>query len=185
MRTRRSISIARASRLASRDDAAMAQEHLDDLVADRVGRVERGHRLLEDHRHAVAAQVAQRASRHAAADRGPRSTTRPRISRRALRQQAHDRRARSRSCRSPISPTMPSVRPRATREADAVDRVRDAAVVAGEDDAADPRFEQRRQAHALLSRSAASAFAMPASIASRSMTPAGSSRVGRNLRKCT
>src|SRR6185437_12340384 len=37
--------------------AAMAQERLLELIADRVGRIERGHRLLEDHRHAVAADV--------------------------------------------------------------------------------------------------------------------------------
>ena len=30
--------------------------HVGELIADRVGRIERGHRLLEDHRHAVAAQ---------------------------------------------------------------------------------------------------------------------------------
>jgi hypothetical protein len=30
---------------------------LDDLLADGEGRVQRGHRFLEDHRHAVAAQV--------------------------------------------------------------------------------------------------------------------------------
>src|SRR5260221_3643495 len=37
--------------------AAMAQEDLLELVADRVGGVERGHRLLEDHRHAIAADI--------------------------------------------------------------------------------------------------------------------------------
>ena len=40
--------------------AAMAQDGFDDLVADGEARVERGHRLLEDHRQPVAAQVAQR-----------------------------------------------------------------------------------------------------------------------------
>ena len=34
------------------------QDRLDDLLADRVDRVERGHRLLEDHRHLAAAQPA-------------------------------------------------------------------------------------------------------------------------------
>ena len=38
---------------------AMAQDGLDDLVADGEARIERGHRLLEDHRQAVAAEVAQ------------------------------------------------------------------------------------------------------------------------------
>ena len=40
--------------------AAMAQDRLDDLVADGEARVERGHRLLKYHRQPVAAQVAQR-----------------------------------------------------------------------------------------------------------------------------
>ena len=44
-------------------EAAMAHQHLDDLLADGVARIERGHRLLEDHRDAVAAQIAQLAVR--------------------------------------------------------------------------------------------------------------------------
>ena len=40
--------------------AAVAQDRLDDLVADGEARIERGHRLLEDHGEPVAAQVAQR-----------------------------------------------------------------------------------------------------------------------------
>ena len=39
--------------------AAMAQNGLDDLVADGKARIERGHRLLKDHRQPVAAEVAQ------------------------------------------------------------------------------------------------------------------------------
>ena len=38
-------------------DPTVAGDRLLDLVADLEGRVERGHRLLEDHRHAVAAQI--------------------------------------------------------------------------------------------------------------------------------
>jgi hypothetical protein len=56
MRTSRSISIAFARAV----DGLVAQDALDDLLADRVGRVQARHRLLEDHRHARAAQVAQR-----------------------------------------------------------------------------------------------------------------------------
>ena len=44
--------------------AAMAQDGLDDLIADGEARIERGHRLLEDHREPVAAQVAQRLVGH-------------------------------------------------------------------------------------------------------------------------
>ena len=40
--------------------AAMAQNGLDDLVADGQARIERGHRLLKDHRQPVASQIAQR-----------------------------------------------------------------------------------------------------------------------------
>ena len=39
--------------------AAMAQNGLDDLVADGEARVERRHRLLKNHRQPVAAEVAQ------------------------------------------------------------------------------------------------------------------------------
>ena len=80
--------------------AAMAHQHLDDLLADGVARIERGHRLLEDHREPVAAQVAQRAVRQDRAARCRRTCTLPETSAACLRQQAHDRRATSRSCRS-------------------------------------------------------------------------------------
>src|SRR3546814_2860812 len=36
---------------------AMPQQRLFELIADRVGRIQARHRLLEDHRHAVAAQL--------------------------------------------------------------------------------------------------------------------------------
>ena len=36
----------------------VGQDRLDDLLADGVDRIERGHRLLEDHRHLAAAQLA-------------------------------------------------------------------------------------------------------------------------------
>jgi hypothetical protein len=42
--------------------APVQLQHLDDLVADRVHRRERGHRLLEDHRDLFAAHAADRAS---------------------------------------------------------------------------------------------------------------------------
>ena len=40
-------------------DAAMLPQRLDDLRADRVDRIERRHRLLEDHRDVVAAHLPQ------------------------------------------------------------------------------------------------------------------------------
>jgi hypothetical protein len=42
-------------------DPPVPQQHLGKLRADRIGGIERGHRLLEDHRHPVAAQVGHRA----------------------------------------------------------------------------------------------------------------------------
>ena len=41
----------------------MDLQHLADLLLDRVQRVERGHRLLEDHRDLVAADLAKRRRR--------------------------------------------------------------------------------------------------------------------------
>ena len=49
--------------LAARHRRRMELERLGDLVADAHHRIECGHRLLEHHRHAVAAQVAQRVQR--------------------------------------------------------------------------------------------------------------------------
>ncbi len=37
----------------------MQQQRLDDLIADRVDRIQRGHRLLENHRDVAPAHVAQ------------------------------------------------------------------------------------------------------------------------------
>ena len=70
--------------------ALVARQHLGHLRADRVGRVEAGHRLLEDHRHAVAADA-----RHLALGQrqqigaGERHALRRAMA--AARQQAHDR----------------------------------------------------------------------------------------------
>ncbi|EAP75187.1 hypothetical protein ISM_11385 [Roseovarius nubinhibens ISM] len=47
-------------------DPAVQPQGLDQLIADRIGRVERGHRFLKDHRHAVAAQIAHHLGRGAA-----------------------------------------------------------------------------------------------------------------------
>ena len=57
MRTVRSISMARV-RASAADKTLVALDRLDDLVAHRVGGIERGHRLLEDHGEPRAAHVA-------------------------------------------------------------------------------------------------------------------------------
>ena len=48
----------RARSRGARRHRAVGQDRLDDLLADGVDRIERGHRLLEDHRHLAAAQPA-------------------------------------------------------------------------------------------------------------------------------
>ena len=106
-------------------EAAVAHQHLDDLLADGVARIERGHRLLEDHREAVAAQVAQLAVRqieqpdavegHRAGHFGGR-----------LRQQAHHGQ-RGHALAAAGLADEPERRAAREREIDAVDRDRAAA----------------------------------------------------------
>ena len=64
-------------------------QHLVDLLAAGHDRIERGHRLLEDHRHARAAQLAQRAPVGASMF-SPSSRISPRGRLQRLGQQAHD-----------------------------------------------------------------------------------------------
>ena len=168
MRTRRSISIARASRLA-RASSLVAHDRLDDLLADRVGRIERGHRLLEDHREPVAAQVAQRALAARQADRGPRTSTSPRHVRARRRQQAHDRRATSRSCRSPIRRRCRACG-RARRRSSTPSTARAAPSSVAKRRRRSLDFEQRfGHAARSLPRLGGKRLAMPASITARSM----------------
>ena len=56
---------ARAARAASRRHGPMLAQHLGHLVADAIARVERRHRILEDHGDALAAQLAPAALRTA------------------------------------------------------------------------------------------------------------------------
>ena len=60
-----------APRAWARPSAACRAQHLADLRADRVQRIERGHRLLEDHRDLAAADRAQLAVPRPAAGRAP------------------------------------------------------------------------------------------------------------------
>ena len=55
----------------------MQAQRLGDLLADGHQRVEAGHRLLEDHRHAVAAQALQRRLRQAGEVAPPAAAIRP------------------------------------------------------------------------------------------------------------
>ena len=70
---------------------AMPAQRLGQLRADRVGRIERGHRLLEDHRHARCRADRPWRARAAAADRCRRRRSLCAVAPRRLRQQAHQR----------------------------------------------------------------------------------------------
>ena len=86
--------------------------------------IERGHRLLEDHRHARAAQRAQARLARARARSRRRAGSAPPVARELRRQQAHHRLRDDRSCRSPIRRPGRRSRPASTVKLDAVDRVR-------------------------------------------------------------
>ena len=107
----------------------MLLDRLDDLVADRVGRVERSHRLLEDHREPRTAQVAEQmwieVQQIAPLEQDP-----PADLRILRRQQAHDGQRRdalaaARLAHQTESPAL------AQRQVDAVDGVDDT-IVGGE-----------------------------------------------------
>ena len=61
----------RGARASRRPDPLVEQDRLDDLVADGEDRVERGHRLLEDHRDLVAADLPHLGGRAASAGSRP------------------------------------------------------------------------------------------------------------------
>src|SRR5258708_21044473 len=157
----------------------MAQNGFDDLVADGETRIERGHRLLKNHRQPVAAQIAQGLVGHIeqveaveanrAGDFGG-----------MLRQQAHDG-ERSHALAAAGFTDQPERRAIGHAKIDAVDRVGGAAVVAVEDDPQALDFDQWDRTHLWPAISAS----MPASIVARSVMPAGLSRVGRYFLKCT
>ena len=108
-------------------DVLVEQDSLDDLGADLVHRVQRGHRILEDHRDVVAADLAQTRRRIACSRSSPRKSARPSLvadflgfSPMIVRQVT--------LLPEPDSPTMPSVLPSLDRERDAVDRLHDPVV---------------------------------------------------------
>ena len=118
-------------------DVLVHLDRLDELLADLVEGVQRGERVLEDHRDLVAADLAQlvvghldqvRALEHDPA--GDLGVRRPGSARGSS--------GWRRSCRSPDSPTIPSVSPLLDLERDAVDGLDDA-LVGVEVDLAGPR----------------------------------------------
>ena len=126
MPTRSSRSTRALARLRAASPA-MAPQGLGKLVADRVGRIERGHRLLEDHRHAGAAQTRHRALAAGRAGRRRRSARRRARALRACAAGDPSARARSATCRSPIRRRCRASRRARTREVDAAHRVQHAA----------------------------------------------------------
>ena len=161
-------------------EAAVAHQHLDDLIADGVARIERGHRLLEDHRDAVAAQVAQLAVRQVEQTDAVEASLRRRL-RPSPWAAGPSRRAKSRSCRSRIRR-----RARASSRARARGRRRRPRPCGGRDRRETPRAGSRSPAAARASlRLGERCAAMRASSSARSMTPTGSRLLGRNFAKCT
>ncbi len=148
MPTRSSISIVRV-RACALLTVVVDQVGLDDLVADRVVRVQRGERVLEDHRH----RRLPRSSRIAGVGDGEQVL--------AVEQDlAGDLGAWCRRCRpmmawlvtdlpEPDSPTMPRVWPALELEADAVDRLHQA-VVGREVDVQVVDVEERRGREAVV-----------------------------------
>jgi hypothetical protein len=151
----------------------VTQNRLDDLVADSEARIERGHRLLEDHRQPVAPQVAQGLigdlqQIHAVeADRAC-------YLRGVLRQQAHDRERRHALAAAGL-PDQAERRAIGDAEIETVDGMGHAAIVAVEADPQAFDLDQRARHHVSRARAAA----MPASMTARSVTPDGFSRVGK------
>src|SRR5579864_1067007 len=158
---------------------AVAENGFDDLVADREARIKGGHRLLEDHGKPIAAQVASDLFGHVQQIESV-EMDRSRHFSRLFRQQAHDRERRDALAASGFADK--SQRGAlGNREIDGVDRMGGTAIVAMKGDAKIADIDQRRVGH----DSFAVAAAMSASIAARSVIPAGFFRLGRNWRKCT
>ena len=90
---------------------------LGDLLADRVDRVERGHRLLEDHRDLVAADRRASGARRRVVRSSPSSRIAPPAIRPdGLRDEPHDRQRGHATCRSRSRRRRPSVSPARRRE---------------------------------------------------------------------
>ena len=107
-------------------DVLVEEDPLDDLGTDLVHRVQRRHRVLEDHRDVVAADLAQSRRRGLqqvlAAEERP-----PLAGRRLLGVQAHDRQAGDALARARLADDAERLA-LADRERDAVDRLDDAVV---------------------------------------------------------
>ena len=104
----------RARARAARGPAAALDQHLLDLPADAVDRVERVHRALRDEGDLAPAQRACARAPAGGAGRGPRTGPGRRRSARCSRHHAHQSRARRVVLPQPDSPTSPTTSPRWT-----------------------------------------------------------------------
>ena len=128
----------------------MAAQHLGDLLADGVDRVERGHRLLEDDGDLLGADVGSCPAAAAAPGRGPaRGSGRRRCGRAASAISFRTESAVT-VLPQPDSPTTPTVSPRCDGEVDAVDRVHHAVV--GREMGLEPADLEQRLGHHITRR---------------------------------
>ena len=166
--------------LARRDAgrAAMPNQHFDNLLADRIGRIERGHRLLEDHGEAIAAQIAQLAIGQRQQIDAVEANGAGNL-RRILRQQAHNGERGDALAATGFADDAERC---ATCEIefDGVDGVRYSPAVAVERDLQVGDFDKRGRGH--WSPAAASVRAISCSIKLRSVMPTGSRRLGKQRR---
>src|SRR6516162_1244933 len=169
------------TRLLSRQ-AAVADESLCNLLADRVDWIERRHRFLEDHRQPMAAHVAHLAIGEAEQIGAIKANSARHLGR-ALGQQSHDRQ-RGDALAAPGFANKAQGLSAPHRQIDAINRMRRPPAIVVKDDLEIFDFEERTSG-AQDEPSAASAFAISPSTASRSVTPTRSRRFGRRRMKCT
>ena len=133
MPTESSSSIARSRASSLLDLRPVGPDRLDDLGADPVDRVERGHRVLEDHRDLGAAHLLQLALARRRAAPARAAAPSPRSSRSRERDQPHDRLRGDALARARLADDRQHLA-RLELEGDAVDRLH-VAVFGGEADA--------------------------------------------------
>src|SRR5262249_3162366 len=161
--------------------AAVAHQRFGNLLADRVAWIERRHRLLENHRHLVAAQgahVGVRKIKQVDAVEADRAGNFGRLG-----QQTHN----GKRCYALAGTGFADDAQRGAAQElkiDAVDRVRDAPAIAMEYDL-ELLDRQQRKVGFHDEPSAAIALAISDSMKSRSMTPAGFRLPGMKRAKCT
>ena len=90
------------------------EQRLHDLLPDRQDRIERGHRLLEDHRDVAAAHLAHLARRRDRAGCGPSNRMRPAVMRPVFLGSSRMMASEDTDLPQPDLPTMATISPRLT-----------------------------------------------------------------------